>query len=911
MLILTFAVKRRMMRGFTLRCLLVAAALAQAQADTGAYGSYPLEVAEENSLMAKWEKKPVLESRLVDDMEGEGRWKVTGIGEMSYTQERARDGKQSLRFRTSVRDAAYLGLPGNQSEWGSQTFSISGQAGAASVQLRFDKPQDWSAYNRVSYWIYVHPTSMPRHNINLEIRSEGAAGGVLSSARSHYSNDLKPGEWNHVLFEMPHLQRDKVTMFSLTRELTGNNPGEDPVVTYDIDRLELQRVETDPYEGWTVAPGKFAFSHVGYRPGDAKVAMVGSGGGEKFELLDERGQVAFSGEVGVLENKNGVFHRIDFSDLRAEGVYRIRCGSLVSEPFPIRGDVWLQPVFKAVNFYYCERCGHEVPGIHKACHQDWQGFRGDVKKVINGGWHDAGDLSQGIWRTSMATYAMLCQLDVLQESKDASIVRERMLSEVAWGLEYLLKTRFGDGYHIHWCRMRMFTDNVIGTVDDVVVPAQNVPWENFLAAAVECKAAMLLEKPDPELAARLRAAAIDDWQAAVVSRRTWDQASIEEAAWGVTSSLLLARMTGEDSYRKQAVAFGKLLVRCQEQTFVKGIPITGYFYQGTDRRNVIHNKHTAFEEAPMIALALLCGEMPQHEDWMEWYGAAVLYSEFFMKRGSQIAAPYELLPNSVWSKAEIMADRDEKRRATSLQQFHDGTALGDEHVLRTFPIWSDSLFHGNTNIQLSNTWALAEAARLRNDAEGMKLVGKQLEWVLGANPFGQSLMYGEGHDFAPQYAYCLKNIVGSLPVGMDCRSGDQPYWPATNSATYKEIWMEPVSRFLGAVSVYAAAPREPGKGLDIEVNATQSGGGIVSLDLVIRGSGRHEIELRTFNAMSEFGGKQIDLSEGKVEKLRLELKVSDKSKPYVAVLSADGDAVSRREVVGSYGDTPILSGKRN
>jgi len=39
--------------------------------------------------------------------------------------------------------------------------------------------------------------------------------------------------------------------------------------------------------------------------------------------------------------------------------------------------------------------------------------------------------------------------------------------------------------------------------------------------------------------------------------------------------------------------------------------------------------------------------------------------------------------------------------------------------------------------------------------------------------------------------------------------------------------------------------------------------------------------------------------------------VSDKSKPYVAVLSADGDAVSRREVVGSYGDTPILSGKRN
>ncbi|WP_265594227.1 glycoside hydrolase family 9 protein [Haloferula sp. BvORR071] len=889
---------------------MVSGSLSHAQADPGEYGSYPLEAAEENSLMARWEKKPVLESRVIDDMEGAGGWKVNGIGEMGYTEDRARDGKQSLRFSTSVRDAAYLALPGNKSEWGSQTFSISGQAGASSVQLRFDKPQDWSAYNRISYWVYVHPTSMPRHNLNLEIKNEGGDGGALSSARSHYSNDLKPGMWNHVLFEMPHLQRDKVTMFSLTRELTGNNPGEDPIVTYDIDRLELQRVPADAYEGWAVSAGKFAFSHAGYRPEDPKIAMVGGGGGERFELVDQAGRVVLAGDVGILENKNGVFHQVDFSGFHTEGVYRIRCGPLVSDPFPIHGNIWLQPVFKAVNFYYCERCGYEVPGIHKECHKDWQGFRGDEKKVINGGWHDAGDLSQGIWRSSMAIYAMLCNLEAMQQNKGASAVRARMLSEVAWGLKYLLKTRFGDGYHIHWCRMRMFTDNEIGTVDDVVVPAQNVAWENFLAAAVESKAAMLLEGADPELAAQARAAAIDDWQAAVASRGTWDQASIEEAAWGVSSSLLMARMSGEEKYRKQAVVLGDLLLRCQEQSFVEGIPITGYFYQDTERRRVIHNKHTAFDEAPMIALAMLCKELPQHEKWMAWYSSAVLYSEFFMKRGSQIAAPYQLLPNSVWNRAEVLADKDKKHGATSLQQFNEGTRLNDDHVLRTFPIWTDSLFHGNTNIQLSSTWALAEAARLRNDAEGMKLVGKQLEWVLGANPFGQSLMYGEGYDFAPQFAYCLKDIVGSLPVGMDCRSGDQPYWPATVSATFKEMWMEPVSRFLGAVSVYASPiPQESGKDLDMQVKATQSAQGVVNLDLSIRGSGKHEIELRTFNARSEFTRKQVDLSASGEGKLQFELKVPDVNRPYVAVISVDGNPELRREVVGSYSDASILSGK--
>ncbi len=895
------------MKNYLLSAFWVPSSLCIAQQDTAKFGAYPLAVPEENSLMAKWAKKPLLDSRVIDDMEGQGKWTVTSIGEMSYTQERAKDGKQSLRVRTSVRDEAYLALPENQSKWGSQTFSKSGQAGAASVRLQFDQPQDWSAYNRISYWIYVHPTSLPRHNINLEIKNEGSVGGTLVSARSHYSNDLKPGQWNQVLFEMPHLQRDKVTGFSLTRELTGVNPGEDTIVTYDIDRLEIQKVETDPYEGWAVSAGKFAFSHVGYRPKDTKIAMVGIGGGERFELIDPQDKVVFSGKSELLKNKNGEFLQLAFSDFRTEGIYRIRCGPLVSDPFPINEAIWLQPVFKAVNFYYCERCGHEVEGIHKECHKDWQGFRGEVKKVINGGWHDAGDLSQGSRRSAMATWAMLQNVDVLQEQKHAAEVVVRMRDEIAWGLKYLLKTQFGDGYRISWCRMRMFTDNQIGTVDDVVVPAQNVPAENFLAAAVMCKAVGLFEKSDPTLATKLREAAIDDWNAAVASRPTWDQASVEEAAWGVTSSLLLANMTGEEKYRNQAVALSKLLLQCQEQSFVNGIPITGYFYNNSERQRVIHNSHSAFEEAPMIALALLCDELPEHESWMEWYGTAVLYSEFFMKRGSRISTPYELLPNSVWAKSEILADTNEARRATSLQQFNDGTRLNDEYVLRTFPIWQDSLFHGNTNVQLSNTWALAEASRLRNDPDGMKLVGKQLEWVLGANPFGQSLMYGEGYDFTPQYVYCLKGIVGSVPVGMDSRLGDQPYWPATNSATYKEIWMEPVSRFLGAVSAYTASDRAVAKDLEIKVESIQSDKGFVYVTLTLTGTGKHQIDLKVFNAKSDFSGKVVELPERKTEEIRLELQIPDMNKPYVAVVSVDGKPGFRTEIVGSYSNPSVLS----
>ncbi len=863
------------------------------------FDAFPLEVPEQNSLLARWETKTVLKTLVIDDMENNSDWTKTGIGEVGYTQERARDGAQSLRFRTPMRDEEHYRK--NRSEWDSFNGT---QGGTSSVQLKFDKPQDWSAYNRISFWIYVHPSTKPTYCIYMQIENEGTEYRATYPRKSHFVHDLKPGNWNHVLFEIPHLKRDKVTLFQINQMLTGFNPGEDSVVTYDIDQLELQLVLADQYEGWNVTPEKFAFSHAGYRPGDLKIAWVGNDGSDSFQLIDQNGKEVFSGAVQKVENQNGIFQQIDFTPFGEQGTYRIRCGSLESNLFPIDEDIWLQPVFKALNFFFCERCGYSVPGIHPECHRDWQGFRGDVKKIINGGWHDAGDLSQGAWRTSMAVYAMTANLEAMQGRQDLDELAQRLRTELVWGLEWLLKTRFGDGYHMSFSVMRIYTDNKTGTIDDVVSPARNVPWENFLASAVFARSAGILERSHPELARRAQDTAIEEWNAALASREQWDQAEILEAAWGATSSLLLAGMTGDKRYDEYAVRFGNLLVRCQEQSFLDGIPITGYFYTGTDRQNVIHNHHAAFEEAPMIALTRLCSDRPGDENWMDWYSTVVLYSEFFLKRGSQVASPYELLPNSVWNKREIMAEQDKKTREDMLQQFNDGTQLNEEYVLRTFPVYPDNLFHGNTNIHMSGTWALAEAARLRMDPEGMRLVGKQLQWIFGANPFGQSLMYGTGYDFAPQFAYCLKNVVGSLPVGMDCLSGDMPYWSATNDATHKEIWVEPVSRFLGAVSVYASqdgdiSAKSQHDDLYMEADAVHQDDNAVKITLTCKGKGKHRIVTKVWNVSGELEQHEVDLTGNQTGKLELNLRISDPGKPYIVVFEADNNPGLRKEVCGS------------
>lgn len=867
------------------------------------YGQkYPLPVPVEHSLLYQWTKKEVKDSLLIDDMEGKLHWEMKeSIATINYTEDRSIDGKQSLRYRTSLKDTSHLMLPENRTDWG----SFGGQQGGGShFGLTFDEPQDWSEFNRISVWVYIHPTSNPIYHFFLEIINEGTDYNTITPRKDNIVQDLDAGRWHQVVWEIPHLERNKVKHFNIFHTSIGYNPEGENVITYDFDRLQLQKVDADKYEGWSVPAGKFAFSHIGYKPCDSKIALSGVTEQKIFQLIDQNNKVVYVGPVERFENKNGQFSQLDFSTFDKEGIFRLKCGMAESDPFPINRDIWLNPLFSAINFYFCQRCGFDVPGIHGVCHLDWQGFHENEKKIINGGWHDAGDLSQGYYRTAMGVYALLRNLENLQQQKNLKELTDKIIDEASWGLKWLLKTRFKDGNHISWGRQRIYSDNVIGTIDDVVTPAQNVPWENFLGSAVECKAAKALESLNPKLSQEARAAAVEDWQAAFVSREKWDQATYQEASWGAISSILLFQMTGDVKYKEHAFQFGNLLLQCQEQIFQDGISITGYFFTNTTRTKIIHNNHGAFDEAPMLALKELCMAFPAAENWIDWYSGAVIYSEFFMKRGSEIAAPYYLVPNSVFRKSDILADPDPYRRKYSLIQYNDGTTLSDEYALRTFPIWNGELFHGGTSTHLSTTWALAEASLLRNDQEGMQLVGKQLQWILGRNPFSQSLMYGVGYNFAPQFAYCTRNVVGSLAVGMDCMHNDEPYWSASNYATSKEMWIAPVNRFVGTVAAYSEcevhSKKEKANEIQIEVLKQQPIHNTQKALITIEGTGKYSLNFKSYNASTSIKQRTVKLIKGKEEIIELDITIMDKDKPYVVVVSVDNDIKVRKEIVGSF-----------
>jgi hypothetical protein len=613
----------------------------------------PMEEQFENSLKHTWLSKKVHKSRVIDDMESQSNWSTAGIGEISYTTDRARKGSRSLRFRTSMRDEEYI-----KTHIRDGSFE-GGQGGHTRATLRFSEPQDWTDYNRISLWVYVHPTSMLTYSFSLSFNCIDAPTSILDPYYSSFIQDLKPGEWNHVVWEIPNLLRGKVTGFSINQTLRGHDPEDEGIVTYDVDLIELQLVDAEKYQGWEVAPGKIAFNHVGYKPWQTKVAYAGGVDASEFQVVDANSQeVIATGPVETVVNERGTFQVMDFSDVRKPGTYYLRAGDTSGRPFMISDELWIRPIRKAMNFFFCERCGYHVPGIHRVCHRDWQGIHNRVKKVINGGWHDAGDLSQGSFRTGMAVYAMMEIFDQLVKRNIDTDLQELVLDEALWGLDWLLKTRFGDGYRITWSTMRIYTDCEIGTIDDVIAPARNTPWENFLFAAVGAYSYKVLKDRKPELAEDCLRAAKEDWEAAVSSQPDWSNGGYLEASWGATSSTNLYRATGEQKYADRAVEFGRLLIGCQEQSFLDGIPITGYFYTDSSRGSTVHYNHAAFEESPLLALKALCDVFPEHADWMEWYGAALLHSEYFLKRGSGISSPYDLIPNSVWRRSEILGVKE-------------------------------------------------------------------------------------------------------------------------------------------------------------------------------------------------------------------------------------------------------------
>src|ERR1700758_3372541 len=363
----------------------------------------PLQANLEDGAEYRWLNKKVIDFRLLDGMEDLASWSFKGEGDITLSADYKKGGQHSLKIQSTFNIARVDG----SGEWEDL------------IATRKFPGEDWSKYNRISLWVYADVAGAPALAASLTLHNEGAH--LLPDQYNEGRDEsilLNNHAWTHVTWEIAPLDRDKVTALDFAYSLPKiiPDPG-DHTVLY-IDQLELQTVIPDHVEGWDVAAGRIAFSHSGYTVGSSKSAIASDLTAREFSIIDKStGKVVLTKHVETSRTNLGAYQVLDFSEVQKPGTYQIRAGSELTRPFVVSDNAWDNSVWKTINFIYSERCGTVIPGIHGICHQDDYPLHGDKRIVVNGGYHDAGDLTATGNITGM-TYALLSYAERLQQQQE-------------------------------------------------------------------------------------------------------------------------------------------------------------------------------------------------------------------------------------------------------------------------------------------------------------------------------------------------------------------------------------------------------------------------------------------------------------------------------------------------------------
>jgi hypothetical protein len=313
-------------------------------------------------------------------------------------------------------------------------------------------------------------------------------------------------------------------------------------------------------------------SHIGYRPGDEKWAVVElpgktSVGTARLERLVKKKwrRVAIL-KPGLRAFAHGeTLARFDFTATSREGVYRLAYGRRLSVAFTIGNgvlnDIYADTISQFFSGQMCHialRMGEEVR--HGICHVDdaaqappnkigpdfYRSFEstetglapGTHIPVNYGGWHDAGDYDLNVsshaftllllsWAAQdMRARADLVSVDFVEqrvkygEGNGIPDIEE----QIRWGAEWLLRVQREDGgvpigvvevskkYYGLYRMPDKITDGAIGTGDDRELYTNAVSPNQLKFAAAMASASTALQKRYPLIAARCRAAAERAWQ---------------------------------------------------------------------------------------------------------------------------------------------------------------------------------------------------------------------------------------------------------------------------------------------------------------------------------------------------------------------------------------------------------------
>jgi len=387
----------------------------------------------------------------------------------------------------------------------------------------------------------------------------------------------------------------------------------------------------------------------------------------------------------------------------------------------------------------------------------------------------------------------------------------RAKEEFRWGLNWIMRTRFGDGYRSSGSIIGIWTDTVFGTKDDIERDAICNAVDNFMAAAICAKAARMFGE-DPVFNAWCLRCAEEDFGFAKARAGMPGEGGYTRVVFYSVAGLAGAELfetTGNREYLDFAAHQARLVMACQQQEPRKdfSIPLQGFFYESPDKQRIQAFYHRSHEHLPLQLLYMLSVLAPDHRDAGDWQKSLSLYGAY-IKDTADLIAPYSLLPSAIYELdntdySRFSHEGDRSKGAPSMEEYNaqvkNGIPLNGRFYLRRFPVAYQ--FRGFHAALMSKAKAAFFVYAALGDKDLKNIAIRQMEWVLGFNPYAASSCYGEGYDYAPLYVAFSNQLVGAVPVGFETfENEDLPFYPMQNAPTYKEVWGQTTCRLMWLIA---------------------------------------------------------------------------------------------------------------
>ncbi len=264
-----------------------------------------------------------------------------------------------------------------------------------------------------------------------------------------------------------------------------------------------------------------------------------------------------------------------------------------------------------------------------------------------------------------------------------------------------------------------WTDNKVGTDDDRVIqtkPAEITTQFAFIAAEAEMARLM---KEDPAYAKRCLDAAVNcfNWCVKSVDKYT---AAIYGSA--IVASVELYKATENQTYRDFAYKMADKMILLQVSSEKKE-PLQGFF-RSSEKGDDFYQE--IFQgDNPLIGLCKLITAFPERDNH-KYVEAVKLYSCRYLQFISERNA-FALVPYGVYMERQ------------------GGDRNVGKYCYRYFMHPEQEWWVGiNANIA-GKAVGLLMASRILNDPSLAVIAQRQLDWILGTNPFGVSSMMGVGY----------------------------------------------------------------------------------------------------------------------------------------------------------------------